>query len=60
MKVLHQNPSLSVELLDFLKELFPDRLPNDQATLEDLRYLQGQQSVIRKLDELYNENLFEE
>ena len=60
MKVLHQNPSLSVELLDFLKELFADKLPSDQATLEDLRYLQGQQSVIRKLDELYNENLFEE
>lgn len=55
MKVLNKNFSLSVELLNVLKELFPDRLPNEQATLEDLRYLQGQQSVIRKLEELYNE-----
>lgn len=55
MKVLNKNFSLSVELLNVVKELFPDRLPNEQATLEDLRYLQGQQSVIRKLEELYNE-----
>lgn len=55
MKVLNKKFSLSVELLNVLKELFPDRLPNEQATIEDLRYLQGQQSVIRKLEELYNE-----
>lgn len=55
MKVLNRKFSLSEELLNVLKELFPDRLPNKQATLEDLRYLQGQQSVIRKLEELYNE-----
>ena len=55
MKVLNRKFSLSEELLNVLKELFPDRLPNNQATLEDLRYLQGQQSVIQKLEELYNE-----
>lgn len=55
MKVLNRKFSLSEELLNVLKELFPDRLPNKQATLEDLRYLQGQQSVIQKLEELYNE-----
>ncbi len=55
MKVLNRKFSLSEELLNVLKELFPDKLPNKQATLEDLRYLQGQQSVIRKLEELYNE-----
>ena len=35
MKVLNRKFSLSEELLNVLKELFPDKLPNKQATLED-------------------------
>jgi hypothetical protein len=56
MKVLSQNLSLSKALLERLRELFPDTLPrNSVITIEEIRFLQGQQSVIDKLDELYDE-----
>jgi len=55
MKVLTQNLSITKSLLDSLKELFPDALPvSTTITVEELRFLQGQQSVIQKLEEMYN------
>lgn len=59
MKVLSNNLSVTQVLLDMLKELYPNTLPVDDITVEYLRYLQGQQSVIRKLEALYEETLEE-
>lgn len=60
MKVLTKNLSITEGLLDKLKELFPNTLPvSTSATVEELRFLQGQQSVIRKMEEMFNE-IFED
>jgi hypothetical protein len=59
MKIFNDNPTLSQELLNHIKALFPNQLPANEISLQKLHYLQGQQSVIRKLEELYNQN-FEE
>jgi hypothetical protein len=56
MKVLNNNNlSITQGLLEQLKELFPNTLPVSPTTVEELRFLQGQQSVINKLEELYDE-----
>lgn len=56
MKVLNNNNlSITLGLLEKLKELFPDTLPVSAITVEELRFLQGQQSVVKKLEELYDE-----
>jgi hypothetical protein len=56
MKVLNNNNlSITQGLLEKLKELFPDTLPVSVISAEELRFLQGQQSVIKKLEELYDE-----
>jgi|ETNmetMinimDraft_9_1059917.scaffolds.fasta_scaffold168410_3 hypothetical protein len=62
IKVIKRNPySLSEGLINKLDELFPDRLPNNTScTLEDLRFLQGQRSVIDKLTELMTDEHNEE
>jgi len=56
MKIFNDNPSLSKEVLNFIQELFPNQLPANEISIETLRYLQGQQSVLRKLEELHNQN----
>lgn len=55
MRVLNNTYSISVGLLEKLKEDFPNRLPTEQLTPEKLAYLQGQQSIINYLDRLYEE-----
>ena len=40
------DPSVSVDLLEGLKERYPNKVPMKGETLEDLRRLQGQQDVI--------------
>ena len=47
-------PKLSETLVQVLEERFPDRLPGRDTTLEDLRFKQGQVSVVRFLREQYN------
>tara|TARA_R110001632_G_scaffold14829_3_gene49610 strand:+ start:2203 stop:2382 length:180 start_codon:yes stop_codon:yes gene_type:complete len=59
MKIFNDAPTLSGELLSHIKDLFPNQLPANEISIEELRYLQGQQSVMNKLEELYNQN-FEE
>jgi hypothetical protein len=59
MKVLSNNLNLTKGLLEKLHELFPNTLPVSSITVEELRFLQGQQSVLNKLEELYNE-IYEE
>ena len=44
------------ELLAILVEMFPDQLPVDRDISErEVSYLQGQQSVIKKLQQIYEE-----
>lgn len=59
MKVLNNNLSITLGLLEKLKELYPNTMPPLGTDIETLRFLQGQQSVINKLQELYDE-AFEE
>ena len=59
MKVLGNNFNITDGLLNHLKELYPNKLPLGQVTLEELRFLQGQQSIIDKLIELQHTD-FEE
>jgi len=55
MKVLPQNLSVTEGLLKHLEELYPNTLPLDEINIEKLRYLQGQQSVLRQLRAMYEE-----
>jgi hypothetical protein len=55
MKVLSNNLSITEGLLKELKELYPNKLPQNQIDIETLRFLQGQQSVIEKLESLFEE-----
>ena len=53
MKIFTDTPLITKEALEYLKRQFPDSLPKGQAcTVEQLRYLQGQQSVIEKIRQL--------
>ena len=36
--------------------MFPDRLPPKDTTLEELYFLQGQQSVVDRLKQLYEDD----
>jgi len=60
MNVLNKRFNIDKDALEHLKSLFPDKLPLDRGTTpDDIAYLQGQQSVIQKLEGLFNENLEE-
>ena len=50
--ILGKSLGISQGLLTTLDKLFPDTLPTQQITIEELRFLQGQRSVIKKLSEL--------
>lgn len=52
MKVLGYSLSITEALLNELESLFPDKLPIEQITSEELAYLRGQQSVVQKLRDL--------
>jgi hypothetical protein len=56
MKVLGYTLGITTALLNELQELYPNRLPLEQVTSEELAFLRGQQSVVNKLNELYNED----
>ena len=59
---MNMKPIISKELVDMFKELYPNQLPHNLGVKEvQIAFLQGQQSVIQKLenmleDELTNEN----
>lgn len=50
--ILNKSLGVSQGLLTTLEKLFPDTLPTGKITLEELRFLQGQRSVLKKLKEL--------
>ena len=55
MKLLTDKPLISNDVLKYLERQFPDKLPNDEnISVEKLRFLQGQQSVIEKVRQLTN------
>ncbi len=56
MKVLGYTLGITTALLNKLQELYPNKLPLEQITPEELAFLRGQQSVVNKLNELYNED----
>ena len=46
---------ITQELLNLLKEGFPNRIPSQLSTsIEQLRFLQGQQKIIEVLESEYN------
>lgn len=47
-------PPVSGELIVWLKEVFPDRMP-EETDLLDIRYKQGQISVVKALTSIYEE-----
>jgi|TARA_B100001094_G_scaffold333061_1_gene408249 hypothetical protein len=59
MRVLGNDFNITDGLIRKLYELYPDKLPLNQVTSEDLAFLRGQQSVINKLVELQDQD-FEE
>jgi hypothetical protein len=52
MRVLGNDFNITDGLLRKLSELYPDKLPLNQVSSEELSFLRGQQSVIQKLREL--------
>ena len=55
------NNLVSKELIQYLKEMFPDRLPPykdvpNGTDIKEIVFLQGQQSVVARLTQLYEED----
>ena len=44
------------DLLSYLDRMFPNRIPPKDTTLEELRFLQGQQAVVDRLKQLYEDD----
>lgn len=56
MKVLNKQYSIAKPFIEHLKELFPDKLPmNREININQVAFLQGQQSVIDKIEEMYDQ-----
>ena len=55
MQVLGYSYGVTDALIIRLQELYPDKLPTEQITQEELSYLRGQQSIIRKIIDLQTE-----
>ena len=47
-------PNISEQLIQHLKERFPERSPSPGETLDELRHRGGQASVVRYLTEQFN------
>jgi hypothetical protein len=55
------NNLVSKELIQYLEEMFPDRLPPykdvpNGTDIKEIVFLQGQQSVVDRLTQLYEES----
>jgi D-ribose pyranose/furanose isomerase RbsD len=58
---MNKKPFISKELIDYLGKLFPDKLPIKRGISEvDIAFLQGQQSVINRMELLYEDDQPEE
>lgn len=58
---MNKKPFISKELLDYLGKLFPNKLPIKRGISEvDIAFLQGQQSVLQRMELLYEDDQPEE
>lgn len=58
---MNKKPFISKELIEYIGKLFPDKLPTKRGISEaDIAYLQGQQSVIQRMQILYDDDQPEE
>lgn len=58
---MNKNLFINKELIEYLKGLFPDTLPNRRDISDnDIAFLQGQQSVINRMELLYDDDQPEE
>lgn len=57
LKVLGNSSGITQGLIDVLHELFPNEIPTNLEDVNDLRRLQGQQDVIRKIEALYKDQI---
>lgn len=58
---MNKKPFISRELIDYLSKLFPDKLPTRKGISEiDIAFLQGQQSVLQRMELLYEDDQPEE
>ena len=56
MNILDKKLFISKELVDHFKELFPNKLPRKLGVTPDaIAYLQGQQSVIERMEFMYED-----
>jgi len=60
MKVLGNDYHITDGLINRLYELYPNKLPLEQVTPEELAFLRGQQSIINKLVQLQETDLEED
>ena len=49
------NNIVSKELIQYLEDMFPDKLPPRGCDMTEVSFLQGQQSVVDRLTQLYEE-----
>ena len=50
--------NISEDLLTWLEETFPNKLPTDRViSIEEIRFLQGQQSLIEIIKVTYKESI---
>lgn len=52
-----KNTIITKELLELFKELFPNTIPRKRQSSEDIAFLQGQQSVINRMEFLYEDGI---
>lgn len=58
---MNKKPFISKELINYLSKLFPDKLPTRKGISEiDIAFLQGQQSVLQRMELLYEDDQPEE
>jgi len=55
MQVFGYSYTITDALISKLEELYPDKIPTERVSAEDVAYLQGQQSVISKIKDLQTE-----
>jgi hypothetical protein len=55
---MKKQPYISKELIETFKELFPNSLPRNRGiTPEDIAFLQGQQSVISRMEFIHDDDI---
>lgn len=58
---MNRKPFINKELIEYLRKLFPNTLPNRRGISDnDIAFLQGQQSVIDRMELLYEDDQPEE